>query len=81
MPSEDDVDGVALVGDNGGASSDRMGQSASTRDSKLGNTLPSLQISTQSVTGLPVKCSFRTPSWPLDFLYWEHVDSPGQNKS
>lgn len=75
--ADEDVDGVAL-GDNGGASNDRMGQSASTSDSRLGNTRPSRQISTQSVTGLPVKCSFRTPSCPFDFLYCEQVDSPGQ---
>lgn len=52
------------------------GQSASTNDSKFGKTLPNRQISFHSDTGLPVKCSFLTPSWASVFLYVEHVESP-----
>lgn len=56
------------------------GHSASTSDSSFGKTRPKRQISLHSETGLPVKCSFLTPSWALVFLYDEHVESPRNSK-
>lgn len=53
-----------------------MGQSASTKHSKLGKTRPTRATSAQFSSRFPVKCNFLTPSWAFVFLYIELVESP-----